>query len=133
MITETRKWKWQLDFSTLMMVSFIQQTRQRLRLIMRLLYITFWYKINIQWIIATHMIVKKKKLTTFSVVLYFFDIFNFSAPKSFLIEHTWCNGSWLGTFALCKDVWLWHLAFIAIIHKSDCSRNCSQGNLHSCL
>ena len=34
------------------------------------------------------MIVKKKKLTTFSVVLYFFDIFNFSAPKNFLIEHT---------------------------------------------
>ena len=33
------------------------------------------------------MIVKKKKLT-FSFVLHFFDIFNFSAHKNFLIEHT---------------------------------------------
>ena len=32
--------------------------------------------------------VKKKKLTKFSVVLYFFDIFNFSPEKFFLIEHT---------------------------------------------
>ena len=34
------------------------------------------------------MIVKKKKLTKFSVVLYSLDIFNFSPRKFFLIEHT---------------------------------------------
>ena len=34
------------------------------------------------------MIVKKKKLTTFSVVLYFLDIFNFSPRNFFKIEHT---------------------------------------------
>ena len=34
------------------------------------------------------MIVKKKKLTTFSVVLYFLDIFNFSPQIFFKIEHT---------------------------------------------